>query len=87
VTTIALVIVAPPAMLAGQTEELREMIADWEALDTALQLGVISRVGWDKMKSILARAVCEAADDLKGLSGYVRLLQRWERCEAYDGRP
>lgn len=86
-TTKGIVIVISTPAMSPETEDLRAMIVEWESLDTALQLGVISRIGWNKMKAILARAVIEAGDDIKGLGGYIKLLQRWERSEHYDGCP
>jgi hypothetical protein len=86
-TTRGIVIVISRPASSPEVEDLKAIITEWEELDMALQLGVISRVGWDKMRKILSRAVREANDDIKGLGGYIKLLQRWQNCYAYDGRP
>lgn len=67
-------------------------LIEFDNLLAALDLGVITRVGWDKLKAILARAITHAenrdgGNDVAGLKGYVRLLRKWEEAGQYDGRP
>lgn len=61
-------------------------VAEFDTLLNALDLGVINRKGWDRLKDLIARAIVEACDAETGLQGYLRILAKWQSCPAYDGR-
>lgn len=77
----------------GKTAALQQMdeLLDFDVLLTALEMGIINRDGWDRMRASLAKALIYAqggdGNDIGGLKGYVRLLRKWERSKAYDGHP
>lgn len=73
--------------VAALNPPLENPLAEFDILLNALDLGVLDRKGWNRMKSMIAFAIVEANDAEGGLKGYLRILAKWEQCPAYDGRP
>ena len=59
---------------------------EFQLLMSVLDLGVIDRVQWDRLKAICVLATLEAGDSERGRSGYERTLAMWRESANYDGR-
>jgi hypothetical protein len=62
-----------------------EVQVEFQLLMSVLDLGVITREQWDRLKSIVVLATLEAGDAEAGARGHARALALWRESNAYDG--
>jgi hypothetical protein len=60
--------------------------AEFQLLMSVLDLGVITRKEWDRMKVLVVLATMEAGDSESGQRGYERVLGLWRTSRYFDGQ-
>jgi len=59
---------------------------EFEVLLNLLDLGIIQRDDWERLKAIVVLATMEAGDSESGRRGYWRALAQWRTSLCYDGQ-
>ena len=69
------------------TDELvpPEVMEEFDVLRMALDLRVIDRPAWDRLKAIILMATLMASDITKGGAALKVTTARWRQSAAYDG--
>ena len=69
-------------ILAGPPPDL---VIEFEAIILKLDLGTATQGDWSRFCEILTLATLEAGDAEAGQRGYLKGLEKWKACAAYDG--